>query len=326
MSRSATLTLLLTITVFGEVPAQASSHKVVLREEAARVLPNGFSLAGLGVGAHGELLAWAREPNRVLQLGDGLVPERSWTLPDSLRPLAVSSGPAGIEVVTADPPGLYYFDTEGGREGATRRVGVEGMLLAATRGREGWYLLSEANTGEVTVRHRTRPGSAVVERYGALTPDEQDGVWLTMTIYPFEAQQLRHDWTEGLVLRPPAQVLDSMLAAAAQPNFAMWASLPLVVLNCGYLQTIADLAEDRRLIVIYDQDGRVISHLTLDVPLGLTRGAADRSRVYGARRTGSVEIVAYSYRWTFESGHSSPTENRGRSSSGPKSGQCSQGH
>ena len=87
-----------------------------------------------------------------------------------------------------------------------------------------------------------------------------------------------------------------MRAAAGQVDFFLWASLPVVALEGGYLQTIADTEYDRRLIVTYDATGSVRSTTALDVPLGLMLGTEDRG-IYGARSIGILELVRYSYSW-----------------------------
>lgn len=277
-----------------EAHGQSRTPAFLLMEEAVMVLPDDFVLAGLGTGHRGDLLVWAEAPSRVLRLSPTLTLEASWTLPDSLRPLAVSSRASGLEVVGAEPPALHYFDAEGAPRGETA-LSIDGMLLSAARGTDGWYLLSESSAGVVAVRHRGRAGYAVVPRYGALTPDE-DGVWITATTYPFEARLLHDDWSRGVTLRPPAEVLDSMRAAAEQRDLTVWASLPLVVLDRRYVQTIADLEQDRRLIVVYDRAGTVLTSLAVDVPLGILAAAGHR-RVYAVRRTDVLEIVGYSYEW-----------------------------
>jgi hypothetical protein len=271
-----------------------------MTEKAVMALPDGFELAGLSAGARGELLAWARGPNFVLRLGPSLVREVSWVLPDSIRPLAIASRGDGIEVVATEPPTLHRFDLEGASRGATA-LNVEGILLAAARGDDAWYVMAESLEGIVTVRLYGRAGYAIVARYGALTPDA-GGLWVTATTHPFAVWRLRDDWSQGITLHPPAQVLDSMRVAAGQRDFTMWGSLPLVVLDRGYLQTIADLEEDRRLIVVYDRGGNVLTSLAIDVPIGIMAAASGRRRVYAARRTNSLEIVEYSYEWESASG------------------------
>lgn len=132
--------------------------------------------------------------------------------------------------------------------------------------------------------------------YGALTPDG-GGVWVTETLFPFAARRFNSEWSEGLVLEPPHAALDSMAADAGQVDLASWASLPVVPLGDGYLQTLADLATDRRLIVHYDSNGTVVSSIPVDVPIGLLLHADDPSRVLGARRTDVLEVVEYTYHW-----------------------------
>jgi hypothetical protein len=199
-----------------------------------------------------------------------------------------------LEVVAASPPVLYVVDAADSNP-SRRELAVDGLILAARRTAAGWYLLTEsAVSGAVTIGVHGLPGRGAVGTYAAITPVE-GGVWLTALTYPFEAQLFDDAWTRRMALRPPEAVLDSMRVAAGHSDFGLWASLPLVRLENGYLQTIADMAEDRRLFVPYDESGQAAASMAVDVPLGLLLGT--NGFIYGARRTDRLEIVRYSYTW-----------------------------
>jgi len=88
-----------------------------------------------------------------------------------------------------------------------------------------------------------------------------------------------------------------MRVSGGEKDFSDWASLPVVALNGGFVQTIVDEARDRRLMVVYGPDGRVLSTLVVNAALALMAASHRQARIYGARRTDILEIVEYSYRW-----------------------------
>lgn len=267
----------------------------MLKEESAWTVPGEFNLAGLSSGPCGEVLAWATRPNTVLRMTPALEPERSWVLPSHVLPLAAWSQGETLEVITRVPPMLHQFGSEGSPVQSVH-LEVDGRLIAAARGTQGWYLLSgSVSAGAGHLRLDGHPGQAFVKTSGTITPDDS-GVWLTDLHYPFEARRFRDDWSRDLTLLPPKELLDSMRSALGQVDFSVWASLPVAILTHGYMQTIADHGNDRRLLVVYDNAGAVVSSAVLNVPLGLMLGTRNH-RLYGARRTDIVEIVGYSYEW-----------------------------
>lgn len=79
-----------------------------------------------------------------------------------------------------------------------------------------------------------------------------------------------------------------------------WVSLPTIPLPEGYLQTLADIASDARIFLLYDFEGRLISRQELDAPLGFF--TVHGNRLLGARTTNTVELVGYEYKWLSSSG------------------------
>lgn len=266
---------------------------VTLAEEVSVTLPENFNLAGIATAANGEVLAWSREPATLLRFTQDLVAVASLTLPPQVVPVGVWFDGSVIAIISATPPTMYRLSPDGR---LLESIPLDdGMVLAAAHGSTGWYLLVESLTsGELLVEVEGSDTTISALRYGSLTA-KGASVWLTDVLHPFEVHEVLAEQSKPRSLRPPIQVLDSMRAARNQPDFQGWASLPVVLLDRGFLQTIADLATDRRLVVVYDHAGGVVASLSLDAPFGLMASAG--YRVYGARRTDTIELVGYRYRW-----------------------------
>jgi len=93
--------------------------------------------------------------------------------------------------------------------------------------------------------------------------------------------------------QPPAVANDS---AADAP---LWRSAPTVCLGGnGYLRTLTDLRSDRRVLVIYGSDGRVLRTRSIDAPLAVVAGVPGSSGAIALRRIGPPELVWYEWRWS----------------------------
>ena len=283
----------------GSVHGQEQAHeggRLVLTEAAVIALDADLGLEGVGGAEGGGIVIWAREPNHVVRFEPGLMSVRRWILPAALVPIALWAGAEILEVVTRDPPALHLVRTDDGRVERTTAF-LDGVLLKAARGTEGWYLLFQSEEGKGVLRLSSGSYVDASASAGELTVGPDGRLWVTATRYPFSAETLWAGAGTQQALRPREHLLDSLRASAGQPDFATWVSLPLVALDRGYLQSIADLASDRRLIVAYTASGHVLSEVVIDAPLGLLLGATEGPRVYGVRRTNGLEIVEYHYRW-----------------------------
>lgn len=279
-------------------------QRLVLNELSSLPLPASLGFDGLSRSEDDVIVVWGREPNVVFRFNKTLVSDGEWTLPDTVPPLAAWSGVDRIEVVTSNPPAIHFFG-DGGTPSGSQPIAAEGIVLEAARGREGWYILLETiATGELTVRFPGGRESRAAPSYGGLTLDDRERVervWLTELRYPFGVYDLTDGDKTKAAMQPDPQTLDGLLSMSGAEGSSNWASLPVVVLEGGFLQTLADLSSDRRVFIVYGPGGEVLSANPLDVPLGLLVSANNLPRIYGARRTNILEIVEYSYRWDHES-------------------------
>ncbi|MGQ0702015.1 MAG: hypothetical protein ACT4PM_02650 [Gemmatimonadales bacterium] len=78
-------------------------------------------------------------------------------------------------------------------------------------------------------------------------------------------------------------------------SMALWYALPVVDLDQGYLQVLADLSSDKRRFSVFNDSGNIIRTRDVVAPIGIfTR---DARRLLGMRFTDAPEIVEYGWRW-----------------------------
>ncbi len=76
-----------------------------------------------------------------------------------------------------------------------------------------------------------------------------------------------------------------------------WLALSALHLDPGFLQVIADVTSDGRLLVTYDAGGGVLSQRLVAAPFGFV-GTASQAPIMVALRTfEESELVVYSWRW-----------------------------
>lgn len=74
---------------------------------------------------------------------------------------------------------------------------------------------------------------------------------------------------------------------------SMWASQVALPLGSGFLQGIADLGSDRRLLVRYDSAGETLRVTTFDVPLGFFATDVINRRAAAIRTDRTSALVVY---------------------------------
>jgi hypothetical protein len=75
------------------------------------------------------------------------------------------------------------------------------------------------------------------------------------------------------------------------------AALPTLRLDCGYLIQLSELSDDRRLIILVDETGRLIRSSTIRVALGFMVSEPDSRLLLAFRDVGMQEFVLYQWSW-----------------------------
>lgn len=76
-----------------------------------------------------------------------------------------------------------------------------------------------------------------------------------------------------------------------------WISLPTVKLDRGFIQTLADLHSDARVLLLYNDDGQIVRQTRLDVPMGFIAAIPERHLLIAARSVNQMEVVGYRWSW-----------------------------
>ncbi len=76
-----------------------------------------------------------------------------------------------------------------------------------------------------------------------------------------------------------------------------WVGTGVFALDSGFVQVLADLASDRRHLVIYDSSGAFTRRRVIDVPFGILDTSPYRRQLLAVRRTDRVEILTYEWTW-----------------------------
>jgi hypothetical protein len=120
---------------------------------------------------------------------------------------------------------------------------------------------------------------------------------------PFTIRVLSSGRTQRTLL-PPQRLRDS-LESASRDDPKRWVALTTLGLDSGYLQYLADLNSDHRLLQLYDSEGRPTRRISIDAPLGLLASDPVKKRVLGYRRINGPELMLYRWEWQFRNGISS---------------------
>ncbi|MBL8997923.1 MAG: hypothetical protein JNL44_11465 [Gemmatimonadetes bacterium] len=275
-----------------------------LDEVASTALPAAFAVGGVRLGSSA-LIVWSDDPLiavvsladlqriGVVRLDDPIVHVEETSLGD-------------FEVLHATELHLHS------RDGPLRRrlwkadgvIAVSGLRIA-----NQWIVLGRERAGELvliaidsTGRERRVRSPPVVRSMFELADSslarpvligDFDGrVVVTQVQSPHLSVLLD---SHGVVQRewqPPETSVDTIGGAKV-----VWVALPMIQLYCGAIQTIADLTSDRRRLVAFDDDGRVLRSVEMEVPLGIAASIPSNGRVFALRRAAGLEVVEYRFRW-----------------------------
>lgn len=212
--------------------------------------------------------------------------------------MAVAATPVGFEVVTARPPEIHAFDPLGNSLGSRVVGDSTSLAVSAARSSNGWAYQVETGSGDIFIRSTAGQGMHPIPsaNYVALTWDGPSLV-STELHHPFAVGVVHSDGKVQAVARPPAGFLDSLRLRRGGTDFAGLASLPALPVGRGFLQTVTDVQSDRRLLVVYDEELRVLRASMLSVPIGFVLSVPERRELYGARAGRRTELLKYRWKW-----------------------------
>jgi len=114
---------------------------------------------------------------------------------------------------------------------------------------------------------------------------------VTQAHYPFSSVML--DPSDG----KPTLRFSSLPTAVLGDDPASYIAMPILPIGGGFVQTLADLGSDRRIMILYSAVGTILRTTAIDAPLALVAHSQASGRLLALRRAGSTEVVGYSWDW-----------------------------
>lgn len=279
--------------------------RLALEESRTIQLPPAFRVGGGAVAESGAVLYWN-------DAGRGVVVDRGSSIEilcgEFLSPpvaAAFVSGDSAIEIVYGVERAIFRATSYQSCDRVQNARSLSEILNAA-RWPGGWVLGGIDSTGLPTVTaldslggvqwlmhadtSRTDPANP---RFGHMSP-WSGGIILASIAWPFRwrvvpGEPLNH---------PSAPYSDTIRGLGLEVDeFTEWAGLPVVELDSGYIQTLADMRSDQRILVLFDHAGTPVRHRVLDVPLGIVASNPTAHLLLVLRRTDRLELVVYLWSW-----------------------------
>jgi hypothetical protein len=214
-----------------------------------------------------------------------------------------------IEIVDGDRRMVLAVDRSG-RTVSSRSLAVEGRIVQAARGADGWFLATRDDAGVFSVHRESGSGSTrLLHRIEPVGAEPADGrvaavgedLVVTDIVPPYATVRIAPDGRVRSRWELPTD------AAGPDAVWIRWFPLVPVALGENSLHTLVDLRSDDRLVLVVAPDGRLLRSGLVRSPVGFVHGVADGNLIVGSRWRQGREIVGY--RWTWADGEpSSPSE------------------
>lgn len=268
----------------------------MLEEQFAIAVPGSVALLGVTAGDGGQLVAWSRreafsisatkapEPFPVrfsgAPAGAGFAADGTLELVDPAAGVLRRVTMAGERASRLLPPGLRIVDAV--------RTARHGWIVAGVDA-DGQYRIQPLDAGPWwVIRADTLRGGVLAPYRLAATAQ---GVLLTEAEPPFRTWRVGPEGT-GQAFAPKGS------GTPESTGVQKWVSTPVVDLGNAMVQTLSDLASDRRVMVLYDHHGREQRKTVLSVPMALVGISADGRHLIGVRDLGRPEVVLYAWHWS----------------------------
>jgi hypothetical protein len=99
---------------------------------------------------------------------------------------------------------------------------------------------------------------------------------------------------EALVLTPSPELRHSLELSR---DSLRWIALSAFAVDSSYVQSLADLNSDTRILARYGNSGEPLSERRMTVPLGFLAVASAEPKILAFRRINSPEFVIYRWEW-----------------------------
>lgn len=277
---------------------------LVLEESSSVTLPTEYNLRGATLADYRDFLYWGETSITRVSAGTGNT--RTICGGRLTKPCGVAfvGASGGIEVVDGATGAVYRSGAQGTCE-LLYTIDEPDSIVSAVRLDTGWVIASADSADGTKIAEYSPFGQRAWVASGALQGTHGLGVHLTAspagvlvssTQWPFRWLSVEANGETRLASSPLSFHSDRGLPDDST-RWAGWVALPVLRLDRGYLQTLADLASDTRRLVLYDDQGRVQSVRDVNVPFGIIGSFREKQVLIGLRRTDRLELVVYRWRW-----------------------------
>ena len=260
-------------------------------------------VAGGWIGSDGRVLVWS---NDTLVIVLGTARERRIVRLDQRVSGAALVDGKTLEVVHQDTLARVNLN---GKVLSTRRLSFPYPIRQAVRNREQWFYalgppsgffelrVGEAGSGsKLLARLRPRPQEVGVHNWAQVSPTLH-GAAVTRRLWPFETELFGNDGKKLMSIAPDTTLLARVLRRRTNDSGA-WVSLPTIEFDEGFIQTVADLSSDARVVLWYNSIGELLQATRLLIPIGFVGTISTDSTLVAIRHTQRVEAVRY--RWSIQ--------------------------
>ncbi|GIW50973.1 MAG: hypothetical protein KatS3mg081_0328 [Gemmatimonadales bacterium] len=299
-----TATLAIAITRMSTQWDDQEGHPIYLEEMGSVAVPDSFPVTGMAISRTGEVFLYSAAQPYVLHYDRGRLHNVGQGVLRRPVGIAAETGAGAFAVLDAGLRSVLLFKE--GRVVARQALRVENHLQIedATRLREFWFVLARDRSDNYIILKLLAGGGWQRMDGAARVLSRLTGLSRARLIATEGGVILMHrDPVLGTVVLSPTtgeQVVQFALANVGSASElggsgGRWVSLWTVELGRYYLQTLADLRSDRRALVLFEPDGRVVRERVVDIPMGIGASASGLRLLAAVRRAGTQELVIY--RW-----------------------------
>jgi len=277
--------------------------RLELVEHLVRAVPSGASLSGVSAPDSATFVAWGGADVYVLAARQ---PTAATVLKAS-RPVAVRLTRGDrLETIEAGEQVVGTYGPDGKRLHArklslpieiTGAVAIGDVWMIGGADSSRYHVFSVAPDGHRRpIQQWAGDASARIAPAMHLSPAGRD-LLVTDMDAPYSVRRVN---SNGRILASFSPAKDALpaLGTRGDASHDRWVSLPAVYFGDGYLQTLADLTSDLRVVIAYDRHGNQRSAAQVHAPIGFVGTTPDFRFLVASRGGAAPEFVLYRWRWS----------------------------
>lgn len=287
------LTVLASLTLWACEMDHAKHRRVQMTEIASVALSPTFEPAGGAIADDGRTLLWNEEGTLYLRI------ESQWRAAEYVK------GPGS--------KGRIHSANCGAKSGAIEYVDDVGLW--------SWYYGQESAAQVARVPYGKVIGAVAAETWHAITRDDVNNIrvcrlitsWRCVASDPWDSLaggiRVLAAASDGTVAIIP-NMQWQRIAFVGRAGNLLWrdnsvalqsvghihVTTGLVGVPGGFLQVVADVTTDERILLYLDRNGRALRSTVLNVPFGVIATASNHQLSLGVRRLDALEVVLYQLR------------------------------